>query len=75
MPFQQIQYLGGGQFGDVWLEQDQALERLCAAKHLDTSLLAPGTESFAEARAMIAAQHENDPGVLKPLAARDSNLR
>jgi hypothetical protein len=59
MPFQQIQYLGGGQFGDVWLEQDQALERLCAAKHLDTSLLAPGTESFAEARAMIAAQHEN----------------
>lgn len=59
MPYQQIQYLGGGQFGDVWLEQDEALGRLCAAKHLDTSLLAPGTESFAEARAMIAAEHEN----------------
>jgi serine/threonine-protein kinase len=59
MPYQQIQYLGGGQFGDVWLEQDEALDRLCAAKHLDTSLLAPGTESFAEARAMVAAEHAN----------------
>ena len=59
MPYQQIQYLGGGQFGDVWLEQDEALERLCAAKYLDTTLLVPGTEFFAEARVMMAAEHEN----------------
>lgn len=59
MPYQQIQYLGGGQFGDVWLEQDEALGRFCAAKYLDTSRLALGAESFAEARATIAAEHEN----------------
>lgn len=59
MPYQQIEYLGGGQFGDVWLELDEALDRLCAAKHLESSLVASGPESFAEARAMIAAKHEN----------------
>lgn len=59
MPYQQIEYLGGGQFGEVWLEEDEALGRLCAAKHIDVSLVARGTESFAEARAMIAAEHEN----------------
>jgi eukaryotic-like serine/threonine-protein kinase len=59
MPYEQLQYLGGGHFGEVWLERDTALDRLCAAKYLDTRLLAPGSESFAEARAMIAAEHDN----------------
>lgn len=59
MPYQQRQYLGGGQFGNVWLEMDEALERLCAAKYIDTVLLTPGSESFAEARAMMAAEHDN----------------
>jgi eukaryotic-like serine/threonine-protein kinase len=58
LPYQQLQYLGGGYFGHVWLEQDSGLGRLCAAKRLDPRRLAPGA-SFAEAQAMIAAEHDH----------------
>ncbi|WP_159105796.1 serine/threonine-protein kinase [Mycobacterium avium] len=59
MPYQQQQYLGGGHFGKVWLEQDTALKRPCAAKYLDARLLAPGVEAFAEAQTMVEAEHDH----------------
>lgn len=59
MPYQQQQYLGGGHFGKVWLEQDTGLKRPCAAKYLDPALLPPGTEAFAEAQTMVEAEHDH----------------
>lgn len=58
MPYIQLQYLGGGFFGDVWLEEDTGLGRKCAAKRLNVSRVAPGA-SFAEAQTMIAAEHDH----------------
>ena len=59
MPYKKQKYLGGGHFGKVWLEQDTGLKRPCAAKYLDTSLLAAGAEAFAEAQAMVEAEHDH----------------
>lgn len=58
--FTQIRLLGSGFFGQVWLEHDTALDRLCAAKYLT----GPGSTSspvnpFNEAQAMLRVQHEN----------------
>ncbi|SEQ70675.1 Serine/threonine protein kinase [Mycobacterium sp. 88mf] len=58
MPYKQLQHLGGGYFGEVWLEKDTGLGRLCAAKRVDPTRIAPGA-SFAEAQAMIAAEHKH----------------
>lgn len=55
MPYQQIQCLGAGFFGEVWLEQDTGLGRPCAAKHLDPTYFSKGSNVFAEAQAMRAA--------------------
>jgi hypothetical protein len=57
LPHQQQQYLGGGHFGEVYLEMDTGLGRPCAAKYLDPSLLVSGAEAFAEAKAMVTAEH------------------
>ena len=57
MPYQRVRQLGCGHFGEVWLEHDLALDRLCAAKYLDPARLAGG--SFDEAKAMLDAEHEN----------------
>jgi serine/threonine protein kinase len=54
-----VRCLGAGYFGEVWLEFDDGLERHCAAKYVKPGRLASGTASFAEARAMIAAEHDN----------------
>jgi serine/threonine protein kinase len=59
LPYQQLQYLGGGHFGEVWLEMDTDLGRPCAAKYLDRNRLLPGTAAFAEAHAMVAAEHDH----------------
>jgi serine/threonine-protein kinase len=59
LPYLQQQYLGGGHFGEVWLEMDTGLGRRCAAKYLDPKLLAPGAEAFAEAKTMVAAEHDH----------------
>ncbi|WP_191986595.1 serine/threonine-protein kinase [Mycobacteroides salmoniphilum] len=59
VPYIKQTYLGGGHFGKVWLEEDKGLNRLCAAKYLDISLLAPGVEAFAEAQAMAEAEHDH----------------
>jgi serine/threonine protein kinase len=59
LPYRIEQYLGGGHFGKVWLEFDIGLGRRCAAKYLDLTLLAPGTEALAEAKAMVAAEHDD----------------
>lgn len=59
MPYKQIQCLGAGFFGEVWLEQDIGLDRLCAAKHLDATYFSKGSNVFAEAQTMAAAG-END---------------
>lgn len=55
MPYQQIQCLGAGFFGEVWLEQDTGLNRPCAAKHLDPTWFSEGSNVFAEAQTMRAA--------------------
>jgi serine/threonine protein kinase len=57
MPYQRVRQLGYGHFGEVWLEQDLALDRPCAAKYLDAARLAGG--SFDEAKAMLDAEHDN----------------
>jgi serine/threonine-protein kinase len=59
LPYQQQQYLGGGHFGEVYLEMDTGLGRPCAAKYLDPTLLTPGAEAFAEAKAMVTAEHDD----------------
>jgi eukaryotic-like serine/threonine-protein kinase len=63
VPYQQLQCLGSGFFGAVWLEQDDGLNRLCAAKYINPARLVPGTGSFAEAQVMVAAD-EHDHVVL-----------
>lgn len=56
MPYTQIAKLGNGFFGDVYLERDDALNRLCAAKYV----LPPASGSrYDEARAMLAVSHQN----------------
>jgi eukaryotic-like serine/threonine-protein kinase len=59
VPYKQIQCLGAGFFGEVWLEQDTGLNRPCAAKHLDPTYFSKGSNVFAEAQTMRAAG-END---------------
>jgi eukaryotic-like serine/threonine-protein kinase len=59
VPYKQIQCLGEGFFGKVWLEQDLGLNRPCAAKHLDPTYFSKRTNVFAEAQTMRAAG-END---------------
>lgn len=59
MAYQRIQCLRAGYFGEVWLEYDQALDRYCAVKYINPARLVSGIDGYAEAQAMIAAQHEN----------------
>lgn len=58
MPYKTLSCLGSGFFGEVWLEQDLALERLCAAKYLNPARL-PAGMVFAEARVMLDGEHDN----------------
>jgi serine/threonine protein kinase len=58
VPYKRIACLGTGFFGEVWLEEDAALDRQCAAKYLYPARLPPGPV-FAEARAMLGAEHDN----------------
>jgi len=57
--YQKLRRLGAGYFGEVWLERDQGLNRLCAAKYLN----GPGSrgliDPFGEARTMLRAEHEH----------------
>lgn len=55
MPFSQIRQLGSGSFGEVYLERDHALERLCATKYVPKTLGA----QYDEARVMLAGSNEN----------------
>lgn len=58
MPYHRRTKLGAGCFGEVWLEEDLALGRQCAAKYLNPTLLAGG--AFDEARAMmVGAKHDH----------------
>lgn len=58
--YQQLRYLGGGYFGEVWLEHDTGLDRLCAAKYLRRHASTIGAaDPFAEARAMLQAEHDH----------------
>ena len=55
MPFTRLSRLGAGHFGDVFLERDDGLDRLCAAKVVSQPLGNP----YDEAQAMLAASHPN----------------
>jgi eukaryotic-like serine/threonine-protein kinase len=55
MPYTRIAKLGNGAFGDVFLERDEGLARLCAAKYVPPS----GSSRYDEAQAMLAMSHEN----------------
>jgi serine/threonine protein kinase len=55
MPYKQIRRLGNGYFGEVFLELDEGLGRLCAAKYVS----AFGSSRYQEAQAMLAVSHEN----------------
>lgn len=48
-----------GYFGQVWLEYDDALGRLCASKYIDPTHLPSGADIHAEAQAMMISRHEN----------------
>lgn len=56
---ERVQYLGGGYFGEVWLEKDVALDRDCAAKYIRRTLDLGERGVFAEAQAMVNAEHDN----------------
>jgi serine/threonine protein kinase len=58
MPYKSIDCLGSGFFGEVWLEQDLGLNRLCAAKYLNPDRL-PADAVFTEARVMLDGEHDN----------------
>jgi eukaryotic-like serine/threonine-protein kinase len=58
MPYERVACLGSGFSGEVWLEQDLALNRQCAAKYLNTDRIPAGLE-FSEARVMLGAEHDN----------------
>lgn len=64
-----MRQLARGYFGQVWLEEDLALGRMCAAKYLDPALLGAG--SFAEARAMLDAVHDH---VVQIYAAEEESV-
>ena len=57
MPYKALSCLGSGFFGEVWLEQDLGLDRLCAAKYLSPARL-PAGMVFAEARVMLDGEHD-----------------
>ena len=59
MTYQRRSLLGAGHFGQVWLEYDDALGRLCASKYIDPTHLPTGTDIHAEAQAMMISRHEN----------------
>ncbi|WP_433651123.1 serine/threonine-protein kinase [Micromonospora zamorensis] len=58
MPYEKIKLLGSGEFGEVWLERDEAVGRLCAAKYIDTDS-SSRRDAFREAQWMSKADHEN----------------
>lgn len=58
MPYNRKACLGSGFFGEVWLEEDLGLSRLCAAKYLNPTRLPAGVK-FAEAQVMLGAEHDN----------------
>jgi serine/threonine protein kinase len=57
--FERIRRLGGGYFGDVWLEHDNALDRLCAAKYISRADHFSDLDVFSEAQAMVLAEHQH----------------
>ena len=59
MTYRRIRRLGAGYFGEVWLEEDTALNRLCAAKYLNPDFLLANQNPFAEAQTMVSVEHEN----------------
>jgi serine/threonine-protein kinase len=59
MGYRKLRRLGAGHFGEVWLEHDDALDRPCAAKYLNPANLLSVVDVYAEAQAMMAAQHDN----------------
>lgn len=59
MTYRRVHRLGAGHFGEVWLEHDEALDRLCAAMYLNPAQLSSVTDAYAEAQAMIVAEHDN----------------
>jgi serine/threonine protein kinase len=56
MPFTRLGKLGNGHFGDVYLERDEGLDRLCAAKYVPPP---NGGNRYQEAQAMLAVSHPN----------------
>jgi len=70
MGYVNIARLGGGYFGEVWLEYDDGLDRPCACKYLNVHRLSAGVDVYAEAKVMMAARHDN---VVQVYAADDVN--
>lgn len=68
MPYTLIERIGHGYFGEVFLERDDGLGRLCAAKYV---LPANGSR-YQEAQAMLAVSHDN---VVQIYSADDDHVR
>ncbi|SER20595.1 Serine/threonine protein kinase [Amphritea atlantica] len=56
--YQLIRFIGGGNFGEVWLALDVTLSREVAVKILDESM-APAAENLREAQLGHRLQHQN----------------
>lgn len=59
MTFTFVRVLGHGHFGDVRLERDDILGRLCATKYANENHTLLGDDGFFEAKTMLAARHRN----------------
>ncbi len=57
MVYERLHQLGESVWGEVWLERDTALDRLCATKVLDPTMTPANT--FGEAQSLIIAEHPN----------------
>ena len=57
--YERLERLGSGNFGEVWLVYDRALNIKCAVKYVDISRIHDPTNFYHEPHALMALRHTN----------------